>query len=464
MFAVLVERAIKLMIEVHCEGQGSLRIRPKNQKGGNYESNLYFSFGSQSLTSPVARDLLRVGQAAFLADRAFRRGTVLGQRTRRLTLVLPVEEPDRWSDISGLVGQLAEFASQDYWQFEFKSLRKARKQKLRPPLIGSDNVSINLFSNGLDSLCGVAAAFKRKEVPVLVSHSPPGIQHVRLKITALAEALGYGNLKPQFVNIRFRASDRDRSGRRNMFPERSRRTRPMLFLSMAGAVALELGISKIHINENGVLAINLPFESHLHGANASRHAHPETLRRFESLLKALWPLSSQPLVRNPFSQLTKAEEIRHLHKAKDMAERTITCEYAGQQMAMLINWLKRTRGRHEVARECGLCMPCLVRRCAMESAGLFETAGHYVFDARRTLKKRKAYKDAPLFRVVQENVKTLHEFSRKIDQMKKSEFALAYLSDLSLVPASAEEIGESTRATYRLYQRFAREFIDFIAA
>lgn len=60
--------------------------------------------------------------------------------------------------------------------------------------------------------------------------------------------------------------------------------------------------------------------------------------------------------------------------------------------------------------------------------------------------------------------KTLHEFSRKIDQMKKSEFALAYLSDLSLVPASAEEIGESTRATYRLYQRFAREFIDFIAA
>jgi len=452
------------MIEVHCEGQGSLRIRPKNQTGGNYESNLYFSFGSQSLTRPVARDLLRVGQAAFLADRAFRRGTVLGRRTRRLTVVLSVEEPERWSNVSSLVGRLAEFASQDYWQFEFKTLKRARRPQPRPSLIGSENASINLFSNGLDSLCGAAAALRRKEIPIFVSHSPPGIQHVRCSITALAEALGYVNLKPQFVNIRFRASDRGRLGRRNMFPERSRRTRPMLFLSMAGAVALELGVSRIHINENGVLAINLPFEPHLQGSNASRHAHPETLRRFASLLKALWPFNSQPLVQNPFSQLTKAEEIRHLRQAKDLAERTISCEYAGQQMAMLRNWLKRTRGRYKVARECGLCMPCLIRRCSMESAGLLESAGHYVFDARRTLKKRRAYKDAPLFRVVRENVTTLYEFSRKIDQMKRSEFALTYLSDLSLVPAAQEEIRDSTRSTYRLYQRFAREVIDFIAA
>lgn len=452
------------MIELHCEGQGSLRIRPKNRAGGNYESRLYFSFGTQSLSRPVARDLLRVGQAAFLADRAFRRGTVLGSRTRRLTVVLPVEEPERWSNVSGLVGQLAEFASQDYWQFEFKSLKKAPRRQPKPSLIGSENTSINLFSNGLDSLCGAAAALRRKEMPIFVSHSPPGIQHVCRNITALAEALGYGDLEPQFVNIRFRTSDRDRLGRRNMFPERSRRTRPMLFLSMAGAVALELGVSRIHINENGVLAINLPFEPHLHGSNASRHAHPETLRRFACLLKALWPFNSQPSVRNPFSHLTKAEEIKYLSQAKELAERTVTCEYAGQQMAMLRNWLKRTRGRYEVARECGLCMPCLIRRSSMESAGLFESLGHYVFDARRTWKKPNAYKDAPLFRVLRRNVRTLYEFSDKVDQMKKSEFALAYLSDLSLVPASAEEIGESTRSTYRLYQRFAREFIDFIAA
>jgi len=40
---------------------------------------------------------------------------------------------------------------------------------------------------------------------------------------------------------------------------------------------------------------------------------------------------------------------------------------------MLINWLKRNGGRYQLARECGLCMPCLVRRSAMEAAGIFET-------------------------------------------------------------------------------------------
>jgi 7-cyano-7-deazaguanine synthase in queuosine biosynthesis len=264
------------------------------------------------------------------------------------------------------------------------------------------------------------------------------------------------------VNFRFQTSDRDRSGRRNLFPERSRRTRPMFFLSMAGAVALELGIPRIHINENGVLAINLPFEYHLHGFNASRHAHPETLRRFESLLRAIWPFDSQPAVINPFSQLTKAEEIKHLGRAKDLAEHTISCQYAGQQRARLISWLKKKGSRHKGVRECGLCMPCLIRRSAMESAGVFEPASHYFFDARRAFRKPSAYAKAPLFGVVKENVHALREFSNKILKMKKSEFALAYLSDLSLVPASSEEIAESTGAAFRLYKRFARECIAFI--
>ncbi len=450
------------MIEVHCEGQGSMRIGPKTTRGGNYESSVYFSFRPQGLTNPVARDLLRVGQAAFLADRAFRRGEALGERTRRLTVLLPVEEPDRWSRVSDLVNQLANFASQDYWQFEFRQLKRVRKQKPAPLLPGAAGASINLFSNGLDSLCGAAAALKTREPAVFVSHSPPGIQYVRNKIGALAEALGYRNLNPLLVNVRFRTSDRDRTGLRNMFPERTRRTRPVLFLSMAGAVSLELGVPRIHLSENGVLAINLPFDFDQHGVNVTRHAHPETLRRFELLLKALWQLDSQPSVINPFSQLTKGEQIKHLRKAKNLAESTITCQYAGQQRANLIHWLKKNHGRYKAARECGLCMPCLVRRSAMESAGLFEVVGHYVFNARRALRRPTTYATAPLYRVVQSNVKTLREFSSRILKMKKSEFALNYLSDLSFVPASPEQIAESTRATYHLYKRFAREFLAFI--
>jgi len=452
----------KAIIQVYCDGKGPLRIKPKNHRDGNYSSKLHSSFGTGKLKSVIARDLLRVGQAAFLADRAFRRGDKLGQQTRQLTVSLPVEEPKRWIGIQDYVANVADFVSQDRWRFEFTQLRKQphRESWFELP---RQEASIHLFSSGLDSLCGAAAAFRRGETPIFVTHSPPGVERVMGRIRALQEIIGFTKVNPLFVNFNFRASDRDAQGRRNMFPERSRRTRPMLFLTMAGAVALELSVPRIYLNENGVLAINLPYQSNLHGPRISRHAHPETLRRFEDLLRALWPFESRPSVRNPFSDLTKAEEIRYLGKARRLAEETITCEYAGQQMAILINWLKKNNRAHTKARECGLCMPCLVRRSALEIAGVVESKGHYVFDARRAFKNPNVYRSAPLFRVVQHNPETLYKFSKRITKMKPSEFAVSFIYELSLLPQSMVNVTETTRSAYQLYRRFARQLSRYLA-
>lgn len=235
------------MIEAYCEGQGSLKLRPESHVRGNYISKLYFSGGDGELKSVLARDLLRVGQAAFLTDRAFRRGQRLGQQTRNLSVCLPVEEPERWTSIRNHVTNLAEFVSQDQWHFEFKHLRK-RRHNGGPAEDTIPNPSINLFSDGLDSLCGAAAAFQRGETPIFVTHSPPGRENVKRKVEALQASLGFRHVEPQFINVYFRTSDRDARGKRNMFPEGTRRTRPMLFLSMAGAAALELRVAKIYLN------------------------------------------------------------------------------------------------------------------------------------------------------------------------------------------------------------------------
>ena len=454
------------MIELLCEGRDPLKLREKDHRGGNYVSRARFLPGGGELTSPVARDLLRVGEAAFLADRSFRRDLDLGKRTRRLTVILPVEEPERWEAVEKQVVRFAEFASQDVWRFEFRPLKRASKRKVKPlDLFPPDaNASVSLFSNGLDSLCGAAAALRRGETPVFVSHSPPGVEYVQRKVEALQNALGFASVQPLFFNVYFRADDRDAQGRRNMFPERTRRTRPVLFLSMAGAAALELGIPKIVLNENGVLAINLPVNTDQHGPQASRHAHPETLRRFEALLRSLWPFNSQPEVRNPFSHETKAEEIRHLDGAGALGAQTISCQYAGQQMAVLINWLKKGGKPHAAARECGLCFPCLIRRSAMEVAGVKEPEGHYVFDARVALHSPEAYAGAPLYQSVARLVRRLNEFSEKMAAIEPNEFVLDYLYELSLLPSSPEDIGLSARDAYSLHRRFADQIIRYINA
>jgi hypothetical protein len=180
------------MIEIHCEGRASLKLREKDHRGGNYVSRVRILPGGGQLTSPIARDLLRVGEAAFLADRAFRRNLSLGNRTREFTVVLPVEEPARWEAVEEHLSKFAEFASQDVWRFEFKALRSSRRGKVKQLKLPTPDVnpSVSLFSNGVDSLCGAAAAFLRGETPVFVSHSPPGVEHVQRKIMALQDDLG----------------------------------------------------------------------------------------------------------------------------------------------------------------------------------------------------------------------------------------------------------------------------------
>jgi len=137
---------------------------------------------------PAARDLSRIGQAAFLADRAFRRGQRLGQRTRDLRVVVPVEDTKLWSSLAEPITGLAGFVSQDRWQFEFVRQRTVAEGKRVSPRV-SANACISLFSGGLDSLCGAAAAMRRGDTPIFVTHAPPGTERVAASVAKLREAL-----------------------------------------------------------------------------------------------------------------------------------------------------------------------------------------------------------------------------------------------------------------------------------
>jgi 7-cyano-7-deazaguanine synthase in queuosine biosynthesis len=407
---------------------------------------------------PAARDLLRVGQAAFLADRAFRRGLRVGQRARELEVVVPVEETARWRSVGDAVEGVARFVSHDAWHFEFVRTRERAPRGARQlslPL----NPSVALFSGGLDSLCGAAAAFDRQESPIFVTHSPPSAARVASMIHALRAALDVPTAQPRYVGFHFQASDRAPGGTRRMFPERSRRTRPMLFLGLAGAVALECGIDRIYLNENGVLAVNLPLRPNLHGPLISRHAHPETLRRFASLLGRL--SGREHVVVNPFTSMTKGEQVASLGPARHLARDTISCEYAGQQVARLIGFLSDRKQASKDVRECGLCFPCLVRRAAMSFAGVAESKNHYAFDVRRALRNRDAYRRYPLYRVLESNIDDLIAFCEDMRAMQPSEFVVRYAAPLSLV---SDETASSDRALYALYQRFARQMLEFLVS
>lgn len=353
-----------------------------------------------------------------------------------------------------MVVGLAEFVTHDKWQFEFVNQPKIQVQAIERSI--PRNASVNLFSAGLDSLCGAAAAFQRGEAPVFVTHSPPSFSTTAYTIEGLTKALGFEHCSTVLANFCFQASDKDSSGRRRMFPERSRRSRPLLFLSMAGAIALELKVPKINLSENCVLAINLPFQHSVHGALISRHAHPETLLRFEALLRSVWPFEGVPSVINPFSRETKGEELRALNQMHDFANRTVSCEYACQQVASLIHWLREQRRDSSNVKECGLCYPCLVRRVALHAAG-----GHYVFDARLALTKPNSYSGFPLFGRLRSNVTDLLTFCLGFVDLKPSRFVVSYMPEITFAAGASDNVNRTARKMFRLYRRFASEVLRY---
>jgi 7-cyano-7-deazaguanine synthase in queuosine biosynthesis len=439
------------ILRIHCEGHDWLKLSQDETAQANYHFDIASSLIPE-VSRSAARDLLRIGQAAFLADRAFRRGKHLGQRTRRLRVIVPVEDPKCCTGAVAQINQLATFVSNDEWEFEFVKLHQAKSRAVRYDL--APNTCISLFSGGLDSLCGAAAALKRGDCPIFVTHSPPANERVSGAVSRLTKELGLSVPSHQVVGFHFQASDRARDGRRRLFPERSRRTRPMFYLCLAGAVALECGVSRIYLNENGVLAINLPLNFNFHGSQISRHAHPETLRRFKSLLLKFWDGKEAPSVINPFINQTKGEQLSILGPASSLAAETISCEYAGHQIARMIGWLKENNHSYQNVRECGLCLPCLVRRIAMNFAGLADGRHHYAFDVSRALRTPGRYKDHPLFSFLETSPRDLLGFTQRIQRTTPSEFVLGYAIHLSLLN---EPDKTSNRATFELYQRFAEQ-------
>lgn len=444
---------------------GRLEVREsKANKPGNFQSKLVTTMGkgATELGNGLARDLARIGQGLFLCDRAFRRGQTLGTKTRVLTLWVPVENVDRWERIKGKIEAWAQFVSHDIWTIHFVKYPAPKQESAGSPDPSMKKAVVSLFSDGLDSLAGAAHTLLNDEAVVFVSHNPPGFETSQKRVDALRDCLGDRGVRTYFANFSFLVSDKDlTTQRRNRFPETRRRTRPLLYLSMAGAIALEYGMRNIRLNENGILAVNLPIRPDRQGVEISRHAHPETLAQYEDILNSLKAGGGAFTVSNPFFGMTKAQEIAVLTKAVTLVSETISCEYGRQQMRR-INSHQPTGKK---AKECGLCLPCLMRRIAVNGAGFGEPSGHYAYaiaKAAKAASSGRSHPDLPLFDLLKYNLEDIRLFCQEIQGMDLKQFSRHFLYELSLLSRDPGNVPALTQALFDLHQQFALEALSFL--
>lgn len=299
----------------------------------------------------------------FAADTEVSRGGVKDlygtSWSRDFTLCLAVSDPDFWSSepVLQALRSALEFASGDLWQFHFLADTTAAPAPVIPlsldpaETLGKPD-SVMLLSGGLDSLCAVIEQVTaRKRRPLLVSHSPD------FNLTARQKQLR-GELKRRyprwpfpFVNAAVHRVAADAK-------ENTQRTRSFLYGVLGSIAASQLGITDVHLADNGIVSLNLPISGQVIGSMASRSTHPEFIRRLNELLKLVY--QNPPFVSNPLWNRTRPETIELLRVADglELIEMTRSCAHP--------------RFKTRLQGHCGTCSQCIDRRFGTLAAGVDE--------------------------------------------------------------------------------------------
>jgi 7-cyano-7-deazaguanine synthase in queuosine biosynthesis len=451
------------MITIQSQNK-QLTVYPESKSFPNYRQAIYSTRGQDSFINPVARDLIRIGQAIFTADRTVRRQNYLGGQTRDIHVEINLEKPLLFKSAINELINFAGFCTRDNWHFKFGSLKAPTTTNVKTSDSNLEKFDcVALFSDGLDSLCGAARLIESGSNPFFVSHFQPrwGYSTMINRLNEISSASGRQDQNFASISIRYELSDKGEEGRHNYFPEYSRRSRPCLYLCYAAAVAVEYNIGKILLHENGVLAMNLPYSRSHFGALISRHAHPVTLYRLQTFLSRIWPnISDSPTVENPFFKLTKADQVLQFceHIPKKLVESTSSCENASRTLLSYKGRLKKQNSSNFTDfTQCGICTPCLIRRQAMLSSG-FKEKQNYAFG----WKGPGMDTDGLSKTFVNDNFQVLEKHCMELLKKSETDFTQQYFTELSMLSECFDDIGTVVVEIYNLQKRFASQYLKTI--
>lgn len=309
--------------------------------------------------SEIGIDLLVVAAHVHAADtRISRAKQSQDSWTREIRLVVPVSDPARWGAATSILTKALNFLTGDQWTIGFRARpdRFATIAKQAPPsLLTPPFDSLSLFSGGLDSLIGAIDLLHAGSTPLLVSHFGEGA-------TSDAQGKLFAGLKKQYANSAF---DRLRVGMtfdkgliKDVGSENSTRGRSFLFFALGVFAGTGLGNGfALRVPENGLIALNVPLDPLRLGSNSTRTTHPYYMARWNELLTEL---GINGRVENPYWDKTKGEMTKGCGNGPlllKLAPDALSCS-------------SPTKGRwHGLGIEhCGYCLPCLIRRAALDSA------------------------------------------------------------------------------------------------
>ena len=324
-----------------------------------------FAALQQTALDARCEDLLRLAAFAYAADLRTARGGADGLDYgeawhRELHLVVPVADPDFWNR-SALRAQLEStlgFLTDDRWHFHFAPRASApggRQGRITDGVVpdaGAEFGEVQLFSGGLDSLCGAVeeCVESGRRVALVGHHAANTVRHRQgVVFDAVRALVPDPRRRPHFVPLRLSLAGVEAA-------DATQRSRSFVFAAAGAVVARQAGLSRVLFAENGVTSLNLPVCLQVLGGRASRTTHPKVLADYGRLLTLVF--ESDFAVENRFQWSTKTEMLTRLRAA------------GRGGLAALTRSCVRVRYHEAGQPHCGLCSQCVDRRLSAIAAGL----------------------------------------------------------------------------------------------
>ena len=272
----------------------------------------------------------------------------------------------------------------------------------------------------MDSSIGAIDLLEQGHSPVLVSHSYKGDKSRQQAIIQQLNQNGYINQFSQFNAI---AQPHLNNGRAT---EITMRTRSLNFLAFAivSAYALQEFVQEeidVFVPENGVISINAPLTVRRVGTLSTRTTHPYFIQEIQRLFTAV---NIPFTLRNPYQFKTKGQmiaECENLPLLQQIIPDTVSCSH----------WKRKNQ-------QCGICVPCLIRRASLHYAGITNDAQYEFNDIRQILINQDRRDDlfALISAIHQKNHRNINQWvlqSGPLPTQQLNQFANVFRSGLDEV-------------------------------
>jgi TatD DNase family protein len=416
--------------------------------------------------SAKSKDLLRLAGFFYVADTQVPRHQ---QWRRRIHFIVPVESVELWKDMAQQLSYTLSFLSGDCISVEFYRQQPMDCANVEHPKSLTPNETVTdctcLLSGGIDSFAGVLKLVKDKHRPIVISHfSQSSVAHVQKELMDFIRNK-HGNDAALHLQLKIGKNKRPREEKKEnqLYHncENTQRTRSFLYFSLAAVAAVESGVDKLFITENGVSSFNLPITRAYASTRCGRPTHPRNIYNFNRIINRLYGRDVSMLNRYVFN--TKGEFIAaaiETRDEKEVLEKTTTCPRYRFRLKNDDRLDKESQVNIDNINNCGLCYECLLRLASLHAAGIRPDMNKYIMHPLKDTLKLKDSEITTLIRFIT-NCTDWEDLSDRELLRRYPDLCLP----ARYFPGHCGSTGEHTNycaQAIAVHKRYAGEFLDWL--